>query len=117
MELKADKYTVEYIRKKRIITFKGILRLQSKEEYREISDLLAQAANETTGLPLQLDMSELVFLNSSGISSLSMFILKMRKLDKDILIKGNTFIPWQVKSLKNFQKLYSKVEIIFPSNS
>ncbi len=113
MVINKDKYSVEYIKKDRLITFKGILRLQDKDEYREIFELLTQAANETTGLPLQLDMSELVFLNSSGISSLSMFIIKMRKLDKDISIRGNKSIPWQIKSLSNFQKLYGKVEITF----
>ncbi|MCK5153105.1 MAG: hypothetical protein KAQ93_02000 [Spirochaetales bacterium] len=113
MEIKTDKYSVEYIRNDRKITFKGILRLIGKDEYRGIFELLTRAANEATGLPLRLDMSELVFLNSSGISSMSMFIIKMRQLDKDILIMGNKSIPWQVKSLSNFQKLYGKVEIIF----
>lgn len=117
MKLEADKYTVEYTRKTRTITFKGVLRLQNKEEYRNISELLSQAASETTGLPLILDMHNLVFLNSSGISSLSMFILKMRKLGKEIHIQGNSSIPWQTKSLKNFQKLYSKVDITFLSDS
>ena len=114
MEIKTDKYSVEYMRKNRLITFKGILRLLGKDEYREIFELLTQAANETTGLPLKLDMSKLQFLNSSGISSLSMFIIKMRQLDKDITMIGNNEIPWQEKSLRNFQKLYGKVEIIFP---
>ena len=113
MEIKTEKYSVEYIRGDRQITFKGILRLQDKDEYREIFELLTQAANETTGLPLRFDMSELVFLNSSGISALSMFIIKMRKLDKDISIRGSESIPWQIKSLQNFQKLYKKVEITF----
>lgn len=113
MIINRDKYSVEYIRSERQITFKGILRLQDKDEYREIFELLTRAANETTGLPLRLDMSDLVFLNSSGISSLSMFIIKMRKLDKDISIKGSESIPWQIKSLQNFQKLYAKVEITF----
>ena len=91
----------------------GTLRLQDKDEYREIFELLTRAANETTGLPLRLDMKDLVFLNSSGISSLSLFIIRMRKLDKDITIMGSETIPWQMKSLKNFQKLYGKVEITF----
>ncbi len=117
MKLEKDKYTIEYVKKERTIVFKGILRLQSKEGYRNISELLSQAAHETTGLPLILDMRSLVFLNSSGISSLSMFVLKMRKLDKEIHILGNSAIPWQTKSLKNFQKLYSKVDITFPSDS
>ena len=113
MEIKTEKYSVEYTKNDRQITFKGILRLQEKDEYREIFELLTQAANETTGLPLKLDMRKLKFLNSSGISALSMFIIKMRKLDKDISIRGNESIPWQMKSLKNFQKLYGKVEITF----
>jgi len=102
MEIKTDKYSIEYIKKDRIVKMDGTLRLQNKDEYREIYELLSRAADETTGLPLKLDMKELVFLNSSGISSLSLFILKMRKLDKDISIMGSETIPWQMKSLKNF---------------
>ncbi len=113
MIIKTEKYLVEYIRKDRQITFEGILRLLGKDEYREIFELLTKAANETTGLPLTLDMSKLQFLNSSGISSLSMFIIKMRQLDKDITIIGSNSIPWQSKSLRNFQKLYRKVVINF----
>lgn len=113
MIIKTDKYSVEYIRGARQITFKGILRLLGKDEYREIFELLTQAANETTGLPLTLNMSNLQFLNSSGISSLSMFVIKMRQLDKDITIIGSNSIPWQSKSLRNFQKLYKKVVITF----
>ena len=113
MEIKTEKYSVEYIRNDREITFKGILRLIGKDEHREIFELLTEAANDTTGLPLTLDMSKLQFLNSSGISSLSMFIIKMRQLDKDITILGSNSIPWQSKSLRNFQKLYKKVVITF----
>lgn len=113
MKIEKDKYIVEYQKKGRLVKMSGTLRLQDKDEYREIFELLTKAANETTGLPLTLDMKELVFLNSSGISSLSLFIIKMRQLDKDISIKGSKSVPWQVKSLSNFQKLYGKVEITF----
>lgn len=113
MEIKTDKYAIEYNKKERIVKMEGTLRLQGKDEYRDIFELLTMAANDTTGLPLILDMKGLIFLNSSGISSLSLFILKMRKLDKDIAIRGSESIPWQMKSLKNFQKLYGKVEISF----
>jgi len=113
MEIKQDKYTIAYKKKDRLVKMSGTLRLQDKDEYRVIFELLTKAANETTGLPLTLDMKGLVFLNSSGISSLSLFIIKMRQLDKDTTIKGSKTIPWQIKSLSNFQKLYGKVEIIF----
>ena len=113
MEIKTDKYAIEYNKNERLVKMSGTLRLQGKDEYRDIYEILTKAANDTTGLPLILDMKDLIFLNSSGISSLSLFVLKMRKLDKDITILGNESVPWQMKSLKNFQKLYGKVEIIF----
>ena len=113
MVIKTDKYVIEYRKNERLVRMKGALRLQNKDESREIFELLTTAANQTTGLPLNLDMKELVFLNSSGISSLSLFVIKMRKLDKDISVFGSEKIPWQKKSLRNFQKLYGKVEIHF----
>ena len=111
MIVETDKYSVEFKKKNRQVIFKGTLRLQDKEQYRKIYELLVRAAKETIGFPLEIDMSDLQFLNSSGISSLSLFVIHMRKLDKEITIIGSESIPWQVKSLKNFQKLYNKVEI------
>ena len=64
MEINTDKYSINYIKGKRIIKMSGTLRLQDKDEYREIFDLLTKAANETTGLPLIVDMKDLIFLSS-----------------------------------------------------
>ena len=61
---------------------------------------------------LEIDMQNLVFLNSSGISALSLFIIEMRKDEKPVRIRGNKSITWQTKSLYNSQRLYEEVEII-----
>ena len=113
MKVAADKYSVEFDKEAKKVTFKGTLRLQDKEQYREIHDLLLSSANETSDNSLELDMCQLKFLNSSGISSLSLFMIQMRKQGKKIHIMGSESIPWQVKSLRNFQKLYEQVKITF----
>ena len=110
MKVSGTNYAVEYSRPDNRVTFEGTLRLQGKEEYERIYTLLNTAANEASGI-LELDMRNLRFLNSSGISSLSLFIIQMRKSSRQITIRGNKQISWQAKSLKNFQRLYNKVEI------
>ena len=112
MIVTTDKYSVEFKKDDREVILKGTLRLQDKEQYRQIYDILLKSATETSRFPLKINISGLKFLNSSGISSLSLFIIQMRKQEKDIVFLGNKSIPWQVSSLKNFQKLYSKIEII-----
>ena len=55
---------------------------------------------------ITLDLKELEFLNSSGISMLSKFVINIRKKkNSSITVKGSNAIPWQGKSLKNLQRL------------
>ena len=110
MNLESDNYAVRYDQSTATVFFSGTLRLQGREEYREVSALLSQSATVSNEF-LTLDMQELEFLNSSGISTLSLFIIEMRKSKKSIRVIGSSAISWQAKSLHNFQRLYSDVVI------
>jgi hypothetical protein len=92
------------------IAFGGTLRLQGRQEYEKILTMLQEAAEKSPG-PLEIDMSELKFLNSSGISTFSLFLIEMRKIGKRICITGSKSVAWQSKSLVNFRKLYDQVTI------
>jgi hypothetical protein len=51
-------------------------------------------------------LRNLVFVNSSGISMLSKFVLSMRKkTGVQLVVLGSNDMPWQGKSLKNLEKL------------
>jgi len=55
---------------------------------------------------MTIDLRNLVFVNSSGISMLSKFVLSMRKKKGvQLVVLGSNDIPWQGKSLKNLEKL------------
>jgi anti-anti-sigma factor len=61
-----------------------------------------------------LDLKNLEFLNSSGISMLSKFVINIReKNSTQILVKGSESIPWQGKSLKNLQRLMPSLILEF----
>jgi hypothetical protein len=113
MEIKSDDYLVTYNPEVTTVAFEGLLRLSGMDEYAPIVGLLNEIAAEN--LPrLTLDLRSLQFLNSSGINMLSKFVLRVRQQDKtQVVVKGSNEIPWQSKSLKNFQRLMPNLELEF----
>ena len=104
MKINGEGYEVHYEESLALITFKGKFRLRG-HEYAPINQLLEQASAASTPL-ITLDVRELHFLNSSGINTLSKFVITVRKLERsNILVKGSADMPWQKKSLRNLQKL------------
>jgi len=92
------------------IAFIGTLRLQGRQEYEKIQKILNFAARKSAEA-LEIDMRQLRFLNSSGISTFSLFIIDMRRMGKRITITGSKSVAWQSKSLVNFRRLYDQVVI------
>jgi anti-anti-sigma factor len=105
MEIKTDTYHIIYDVTIQTIFFQGTLRLNGTNEYSSISELLERII-ETEPEKIILDLQELKFLNSSGISMLSKFTIDVRKRKNiQMSVIGVKEIPWQSKSLKNLQRL------------
>ena len=105
MEVRNDEYCVAYDADTVTVTFQGSLRLGGMEEYAPIVDVLNDVAGTDPEI-ITLDLKALEFLNSSGISMLSKFVISIRKKKNiGISVKGSQNIPWQGKSLKNLQRL------------
>ncbi len=111
--IKGDEYSVEYNQEVSSVSFIGTVRLQTTEEYEPVMNMLTKAHGDTqTGSLLTLDFRQLRFLNSSGINSISRFVIIARKADRiSLKVLGNQEIYWQQKSLSNLQKLWPKVQI------
>jgi len=92
------------------VVLEGTLRLQGREQYGTVNDTLMQAAEKSAGT-LVIDMRGLTFLNSSGISTLSLFIIEMRRRRRPVRILGTKDVAWQARSLHNLQRLYEGVDI------
>lgn len=111
-EITNEEYQVRYDPALATVVCAGSYRL-SGPEYAAISDVLNAAAD--AGHPvLTLDVRALQFLNSSGINTLSKFVIRMRKQpDSQLIIKGSEEFPWQKKSLANLQRLLPGLQLEF----
>ncbi len=111
MEIKDNDYTVSYNQEAGTVTFSGSLRLQNLKAYDPLKEILKNASERAHG-GLVLNFTDLTFINSSGITTISMFIIDMRKKETvSIKVVGTQAVSWQKKSLANFQKLWAGVEL------
>jgi len=93
------------------LIFKGALRLTGMEDYAPILDMLkATLTNQPE--TVVLDLRELDFLNSSGITMFSRFVILARdRADVSLQFLASEAIPWQARSLKNLQRLMPSLKI------
>jgi hypothetical protein len=111
MQLKGENYNISFDEPTGKIDFEGSLRLSGADEYAPIVDLLNDVVEK--GLAdIKLDLQNLEFLNSSGISMLSKFVINIRRKNAiNLTIIGSDSIPWQGKSLKNLQRLMPNLDL------
>jgi hypothetical protein len=111
MEIKTEDYSVVYNFVDTTVIFAGSLRLNGIEEYSSICELLNNVV-EQEPTTITLNLKNLQFLNSSGISILSKFVINVRKQKNiQMIVFGSKTIPWQSKSLKNLQRLMPSIQL------
>ncbi len=110
-KIEGEDYAVQYDAATATVKFQGELALRGPKEYVPISDLLNDVADSGSEV-ITIDLRELNFLNSSGISMLSKFVLNLRKRKEiQLVILGSNGVPWQGKSLKNLQKFLPSIRL------
>lgn len=115
MEIKTQDYRIWYAEEVFTVTCQGRLRLAGLEEYKPIMQFLDEILYPQPPA-LILDLTGLEFLNSSGINVFLKFVLKVREQKTtQLIVLGSSRVPWQGKSLKNFQRLMPELKLEFKS--
>ena len=108
--IKGPGYRVWFDAAAATVHFEGSLRLGTAE-YEPIAALLS-ALLVPRPQALTLCMTELVFLNSSGINTLYKFVISIRKLgDLAVHVEASSAITWQGKSLPNLRKFLPSITL------
>ena len=109
--INGESFEVRLEENKSTVFFKGALRLSGMEDYAPILALL-KAMLVDSASPIVLDVRELDFLNSSGITMFSRFVIEARDHDGiDLHVVASGAIPWHARSLKNLQRLMPSLSI------
>ncbi|ALG68276.1 slr1659 superfamily regulator [Beggiatoa leptomitoformis] len=109
MEIKAKDYCIRYEVDSATIVFQGILMLGGSKEYEGVLHLLRAVADNTE--QLTLDLRELKMLNSSGINTLTRFIIETRdKKTPRLCMLGYEDVTWHEMLFNNLQRLMPNLE-------
>jgi hypothetical protein len=93
------------------VFFKGTLRLRGTEDYAPILDMLKETLIDPAA-PIVLDLRELDFLNSSGITMFSRFVIEARNhAGINLHVLASEAVPWHARSLRNLQRLMPALNI------
>ena len=112
MIVEDKEYSVALEPVERRVRFEGQLRLRSPRDYEPILALL-RAAHARGGPTLTLDFRNLEMLNSSGIGTLGLFLVEVRKAKQTrVTILGSAAKPWQARTLATLRKIWDQVELI-----
>jgi hypothetical protein len=116
MQIQGDKFKVAYHAESVTVVCAGMLDMRGKEGYKEIIEMFERVVAETvSGRTVTLDVKGLEFLNSSGITTIGGFIIKLRnKGEIRLLIQCSNRHSWQARSMKGLEKLMPEgLEIVF----
>jgi len=113
MKISGEGFLVQYDPEQGLVICSGLLDLRGKEGYGPVSRLLDQAV-EDVHPQLTLDLTGLEFLNSSGITTLGGFIIKLRNRGISALrIRCSSDYTWQPRSMRGLQKLMPDMALEF----
>ncbi|MDM8550126.1 hypothetical protein QUF72_08620 [Desulfobacterales bacterium HSG2] len=112
MQIADENYKVSYNSSTGTITCEGVMDLRGKEAYKSVAKLFQDVVNETPET-IVLDIRELEFLNSSGITTIGAgLVIKVRKKGASkFVVHCSKAFPWQERSIKGVMKLMPTLEL------
>ncbi len=110
-DIRGESFEIRMEEDNSIVFFKGSLRLSGTADYAPILEMLKETLIHPVS-PIVLDLRELEFLNSSGITMFSRFVIAARDCSGvNLHFLASESIPWHARSLKNLQRLMPSLDI------
>ncbi len=88
---------------------RGVMRLDSPEAYARAFEPIVASLGETPAV--SIDLSQVVFLNSSGIRALADVLLLAREKRCQVKLFGSAAVPWQKKLATSLTGIFPEIEM------
>lgn len=86
---------------------RGVLRLESPEAYAKAFEPIVAALAKAPAV--SIDLSQVAFLNSSGIRALADVLLLARERRCQVKLFGSAAVPWQKKLAVSLSGLFPEI--------
>ncbi len=86
---------------------RGVLRLDSPEAYAKAFEPIMASIGEAPAL--SIDLSQVVFLNSSGIRALADVLVLAREKQCKVKLFGSAAVPWQKKLATSLTGVFPEI--------
>ncbi len=86
---------------------RGVLRLESSEAYARAFEPIMASLGKVPAI--SIDLSQVVFLNSSGIRALADVLLLAREKRCQVKLFGSAAVPWQKKLATSLTGLFPEI--------
>ena len=108
-----EKHTIRYFKDRFMIS--GILSLPSPTEYRDLFGKLSEDMCVKNIQNYTIDISNLTFMNSSGITVFCRILISARKANPNmnVTIIGRRSISWHLRTLSSLEKMWARLTVTF----
>ncbi len=103
-------YTIDSAATPRTAVLTGVLRLNSTNAYERLFEPI-RAEILTLGTRYTVDLSAVIFMNSSGIRALATLVLRAKAAQVPLRIVTDPVSPWQKKTIASLRLLYPSLEL------
>lgn len=88
---------------------RGVMRLDSPEAYTRAFEPIVASLSKVP--VVSIDLSQVVFLNSSGIRALADVLLAAREKRCHVRLFGSAAVPWQKKLATSITGIFPEIEM------
>lgn len=104
-----ERYSVECPNGSDVALLRGVMRLASPSAYDAVFAPLR--ARIESGRTTTVDLTEVAFMNSSGIRALASLVLLARDAGVPLRMIASEGVPWQKKTVASFRALSPGMEL------
>lgn len=104
-----EQYSVECADGSDVAVMHGVMRLASPSAYDAV--FAPVRAFIDAGRPSTVDLTDVVFMNSSGIRALASLVVLAQRTGVELRIVASDAIPWQKKTMASFRAISPALRI------
>jgi hypothetical protein len=104
-------YAVECRTRTRTAVLRGVMRLEHHVAHERVFAAIQRDLDATGIEPYTIDVSAVVFMNSSVLRALASLVLSAKRTRRSLTILGQHTVPWQERTLGSLSALYEDLQI------